>query len=157
MPSCSGAKVETGISKTGRPAQLGVLLFAALAVGCKEEEVDVVSGGTLSCQEADTRIWQQLSRPEHLPSWQSCSIDGDCTAEFAPTFECAERNARVTNCVVPMARAKLDAGVAFFLALERELCPSVQRGCRGGPSCPPTQVRCVSNTCRAVPPDAGTT
>ena len=163
----------------------GALVFGCLAGGCEDEvesgrelldggadaatpneggtndaaqdaSIDAESGGELGCQQADTRVWEELTAPQNLPAWTACASDQDCTAEFAPRVECAERNVVLSNCVVPIARAKLDAGLSFFRALETELCPSIQRGCRGGPSCAPSEVRCVSGQCRVVAPDGGT-
>lgn len=135
-----------------------VWLPGAFALGCADSDAadaGSAAGELLSCQAADERIWEELTRPENLDSWRSCASDQDCTLEFSPLFECGERNVRFHNCAVPIATAKLDAGRALIDALEVQLCSEIMRDCRGGPLCPQVQVRCVEGQCRGVAPDAG--
>jgi hypothetical protein len=114
------------------------------------------TAGELTCQAADTLLGSRIYSGSGLPfaQFRRCSADTDCVG-WQPVVECAERDARLSQCSAAIAAAEVANAHAWLQQQAEDVCANVQRGCRSSGDCTGGELRCVNASCVYRAPDGG--
>lgn len=146
--------------RSGMMRSVWVAVLICWSAGCGDDSAEgprgLDAGGVFpTCQAAAEAVTVRLFSDPAMLALRACATDSDCTLSSVPRLTCASTSVSITDCPYPIAKAQLDAGVAFERAGEAALCSRIPATCTASPTCVDNAVRCMGGSCTAYRADAG--